>query len=186
MLLPFAASAHGIGLNVGSFIGQGAIHANFNANVGNKEGHGTVTAKKWDNDGDKDDRGVHATTTPVVTNASTTQAQLVKKATRTNAIANFMSSISPAVSARIAGSGLSASSTATANAQLADYNTNVANAKVQANAALTAAGNINANNASTTNDGFVTTAKADLTAAANFLKTAQKDLMSILHAIFNA
>jgi hypothetical protein len=185
MLLPMAASAHE-GLKLGSFVGQGILHANINANVGGTLG-GNVGHKSGDNDNDGDNDGRHATsTTAVGVNASTTAAAIDKKATRISNVADFMGSLSTNLAARIASSSLSASSTATANAQLGDYNTNVANAKTQATAAMTAAGNLSDSNATSTNAGFIATAQADLQAARGFLQTAAKDLHLILQAIFNA
>ena len=176
MLLPMAASAHeNKGLNLGAFIGQGILHANVNANVGNKDGDQN---RKGGNEG-KVNKGEkeHATSTKnkEVAHASTTAAVIVKQATRLNNLADFMGSLSAVLSARIASSSLSASSTATANAQLAGYNTAIANAKVQATAAITAA-----------NAGALSTAKADVRAARTWLETARKDLRHILQIIFNA
>ncbi len=141
MLLPFAASAHeGAGLKIGANIHAGT----------------TVGHQDNDNEGSK---GKHE-------QASTTVKTVAQKVARINATASFMSALSPILSARIASSTLSASSTATANAHLADYNTSIVSAKAQVSVASVTADN--------------------LKAARDFLNTARQDLMSIVHAIFNA
>lgn len=174
MLLPVAVSANeGNGLKLGAFIGQGAIHANVKANVANRDGDQN---RKGGNEGKGNEgKSEHATSTKSAEHASTTAATIAKQATRLNNLADFMGSLSAVLSARIASSTLSASSTAEVNAKLADYNTSIANAKVQAAAAITAA-----------NAGVVTTAKADIKAARALIDTARKDLRAILEVIFNA
>ncbi|MEK7109162.1 MAG: hypothetical protein AAB919_01890, partial [Patescibacteria group bacterium] len=155
MLLPMAASAHtNAGLNLGAWLGKGQVNASVNANVANRDGDQN---RKGGNEGKENEgKKEHATSTSTkaIAHASTTAATIVKQATRLNNLADFMGSLSAVLSARIASSTLSASSTIAANAQLAGYNTAVANAKVQAVAAITAA-----------NAGALTTAKADLNAA---------------------
>ena len=186
LLLPAAASAHDTnGLNLGQFLGKAVSHEGLKLGIG-ANASTTLGHRDNDNDGDRHE-GEHATSTKAFHgNASTTAARLTAKANRLSAVADFFASFSGKLSQKIASSSLSASSTAAANLKLADYNTNVAGAQLNASAAATTAAQINAGNATSTNAGFVATAKADLKAARDFLNAAKQDFRAILQLIFKS
>ncbi len=182
MLVPMAASAHGLGLNLGGGLNLGIGDRTEKTGV---EGNGTVNVHANakvdnDNDGDKNhqegDRGDNKA-------ASTTAATIVKKANRISTVADLFSSMSATLGTKIAGSA-STTDKAALNAKLGDFNTATAGAKTQAAAAVTAAGNIDQNASSTVNASFVTAAQADLKAARDFLNQARLDISFILHAIW--
>ena len=169
LLLPFAASAHNDnGLRLGSLIGKGNLTAEVKADIKHNND------RKDRHDDDKKER-----------KATTTAATITAKATRTVKAADFMASLSPVLATRIAGAGLTASSTADANVKLAAYNTAVTGAKTQANAAITVAAQINTTNSTTTNATLLDTAKAKLKAAHECLLTAQKNFKLIVRLIIN-
>lgn len=189
MLAPFAASAHegGLGLKLGGSFGKDnnpGLHLSlgsvFGVRAGDDNRSATSTQKERDNE-----EHAHATSTvDFKGNATTTAARLTARANRVETIADLMGSLSTTLATKISGANLSASSTADANAKLGDYNTNVASAKAQGQAALSAAGSINGSNSTTTNTAFTTQAQADLSSAQSFLKTAAQDLHNILKLIF--
>ena len=114
--------------------------------------------------------------------ASTTAANITAKSNRITASANAMLSFVPRVSAAIAST--SADTQAALNAKLASFTTEANNAKVQAQAAVTVATGINANNSTTTNASLAVQARTDLKAARDLLNSARKDLFSILRSLW--
>lgn len=190
MLLPMAASAH-TGLDVSAALGgksdghsQGLHLGSFLGVRAGDDNHATSTR---DNDNDGDHGKVMGTSTVAFHgNASTTAAHITTKANRITAIADLMASMSSTLASKISAANLSASSTTLANTKLADYNTSLTGAKAQAAAAITAAGNLNANNSTTTNATFSAQAKTDLSAAQKLLRTAAQDIHFILSLIFKA
>ena len=188
ILVPAAASAHGFdfgekgGLHLGAFIGGKGLHVGDHMSASSTVG---LTHKDGDRDNeDRDNEHENVFKGERSQSASTTAAVLTAKGNRLSAIADFMGSLSGNLSTRIANANLSASSSATANAKLADYSTTTAAAKVQANTAVTAASGINDQNSTTTNATLKTNAQADIKAAREFLLQAQRDLMAILHIVF--
>jgi hypothetical protein len=172
LLTPVAASAHGLGFGGGVFGGWNK--EDVRSNNQDKKDKTDKWEKKWEEKLDSQK------------NASTSADVIAKASARTADIADFMASMSATIGAKIAGSDLSASAKADANANLSDYNGDVAGAKTQANAAAAAAAKVDADNSTATNASFITEARADLSAAWDFLKSAKEELHNILSSLWGS
>lgn len=184
---PLAASAHeGQGLKLGAFLGT---HDSMGLHLGQVVGlhvgeDASTTASTTKVERDNEDRGGrHATSTAIV--ASTTAARISAQASRILRVADTMSAFGGTLSSRIASSSLSTTTAASANALLSDFNTNVAQAKVQANAALSLSTQLGSTTASSTTS-LAAQARTDLKSAREFLRAAAQDMRHILSLIFKA
>lgn len=183
LLLPMAASAHGVGLNLGGGLNFGAGGEKTKTQVeGNGDFNVNANAKIGDrHDGDRDDRDEHKKEVRAAANASTTAAVVIKKANRLQNIADFMGSIGTTIEAKLAALGTTSPAVTTATV---DYKTQLSSAKAQANAAIATAATVDAGNSTTTNASILAQAKASLQAAKDFLATAGADLRIMLRFLW--
>ncbi len=177
LIVPAAASAHGLGLNLGEGLKLGVDHAvnvkadaNASANASFHR-EGGKHAEDSEHDGDEGKVKAAATTT--------TAASITKRANRLELTADLLGSMSGTLSTKIAGVASSSQKTVL-QTTLGTFNTSVAGAKTNAQAALNVAGQIGSSTASST---LVAQANADLSAARGFITDAMKALHSIFHAL---
>ncbi len=182
MLLPMAASAHGLGLNLGGALDLGAGSGKDKTQV---EGNGSVNVNANAHNGERDNDGDNDKGDKEIKNsahASTTAAVITKKANRVQDVADFMGSIGTVIEAKLAVLG---TTTPAVTSATADYKTQIAGAKIQAQSAITTASTINANNSTTTNAAIAAQAQTSLTAARDFLAAARADFKVMLNFLWH-
>ena len=168
LLLPFAASAHSLGLSVDG-------HAKVGVSIGDRIDKALDRIEhKGDTDTHKDERTFER--------ATTTAAKITAKATRVQVAADSMLSFE----ARVA--GLISSSTiedkTAIQAKFDAFKSGAISAKTEAGNAISVAGQVNATNSTTTNASLLAQAKIDLREARNFLKDATQALFSVLRSLW--
>jgi len=184
MLLPMAASAHGLGLTFGGDLGFGLggdkekthIEGNgkFNVNANAKVG------ERGDRDGRDERKDEHKKEVKAAASASTTASVITKKANRINLTADVLGSIGTSLETKLA--ALGTTSTAVAAATV-DYKVQLTGAKTQAQTAIDAAATLNASSSTSTIDAIRAQAKDAFKAARDFLKAARADLMVMFRFI---
>ena len=176
-MLPVAASAHGLGLNLGGGLNFGANGDKEKTHVeGNGKFNLNANAKVGDeNRGRGDDRDEHKKgEVKANASASTTAAAVTKKANRIQITADVLGSIGAALESKLSALGTTSAAVVAATA---DYKTQLTGAKPEAQAAITAAATLNASSSTSTIDAIRAQAKASFEAARDFLKAARADLM---------
>ena len=177
MLLPMAASAHGLGLNFGGDLGlglggdkekthiegNGKFNVNANAKVGDEN-------RGRNNDGDrKNHEKVKA-----AASASTTASVITKAGNRIKVVADVLGSVGATLETKLAALGTTSLKVAAATV---DYKVQLTGAKTQAQTAIDAAATLNASSSTSTVDAIRAQAKDAFKAARDFLKAARADLM---------
>lgn len=177
MLLPVAASAHGLDLG-------GALNLGIRAEAKTQvEGNGSFSLNaNAENHRDDERRKEDRKEARASATASTTAAALAKKAHRLSDTADLMGSIGTALEAKLS---LLGTTTPAVTAAAADYKTQIAGAHIQTQAALAAAAGINTNNSTSTNATIAAQAEANLKAARDFLAEARADFKVMLRFLWH-
>jgi len=174
LLLPMAASAHGLGLNFGGDLGLGLGGDKEKTHI---EGNGKVNvnanAKVGDGNrgrGDRDERKE----IKAAASASTTATGVTKVGNRIKVIADAWGAVGATLESKLSALGTTSPAVTTATA---DYKVQLTGAKTQAQAAIDTAATINASTSASTTASIIDQAKASLKAARDFLKAARADIM---------
>lgn len=175
MLVPMAVSAHGLDLKghggLGIFLGLGH----------NKEDLEASSTVAVHHDGDRDNDEGHDKALSA-TSSSKLGTSITRQGVRIQNTADFLGTLSPVLAQKIANSTASASSTAAAQTKLTDYNSALAGANTNAQAAITLGGTL-ASSTGTTTD-LAAQARTDLKVARDFLQQARQDLIAIVHTLW--
>jgi len=115
--------------------------------------------------------------------ATTTAASIAKQGERIKLAADTMLSFDARIAALIASS--SSEEKAALEAKFAEFKSDAASSKIEAQAAINAAAEVNASNSTTTNANLLISAKTDLREAKGFLHDAREALFSILRSFWN-
>ena len=178
MLLPMAASAHGLGLNFGGDLGLGLggdkekthIEGNgkFNVNTNTKVG------ERGDRDGRDERKDEHKKEVKAAASASTTASVITKAGNRIKVVADVLGSVGATLETKLAALGTTSLKVAAATV---DYKVQLTGAKTQAQTAIDAAATLNTSSSTSTVDAIRAQAKDAFKAARDFLKAARADLM---------
>jgi hypothetical protein len=193
LLVPTLAMAHEGGLKLrvsgaASSTPGGIVHVAPNATA---DLHASVNAAFHRDDNQNDNHGKHKSkqnrghtgehkVASSTMNATTTASIVTKIAQRLNSVADFFASLRGPIVARIASS---TTGTTTANAELAEFDANIAGAHLEANSAINLAGQVNASTSASTSNALLDDARENLGDARDFLKAARENLMNIFRAL---